>query len=82
MNRTEPTGASPQASERAQTAEARVKHLEGLLDDFWILCTEDYQTVVARFGDSRLKDDEARVNYMAELLADVAPLAKEESDDL
>jgi len=58
-----------------QALETRIKQLEGMLNDCWYLCTDDYEEVVARFGESRLTDDSNRLNYMAELLADVAPAA-------
>lgn len=60
-----------------QNLEKRVKQLESMLDVCWYLCTDDYEEVVARFGESQLKDDSNRLNYMMELLADVAPAAQE-----
>lgn len=61
-----------------ETLQARVRSLESMLDVCWYLCTDDYEAVVSRFHDSRLKDDSNRLNYMMELLADVAPAAAEE----
>lgn len=55
----------------------RIKYLESMLDTCWYLCTDDYEEVVARFHESRLKDDSDRLDYMAELLVAVAPAASE-----
>ena len=53
-----------------KTPEQRLAYLEGLIDAVWSLCTDDYNAVTARFGESWLRDDSARLNYMTELVAD------------
>lgn len=46
------------------------ERLRAALRNVWALCTDTRDEVVERFGDSRLNDDHARLNYMAELIAE------------
>jgi len=65
-------GAVTTLTARCEALEQANARQQSLFNDLFLLCTADYETVVTRFAESRLRDDSNRVNYMAELLADVA----------
>jgi hypothetical protein len=46
--------------------------LQRLVNDLYALFTSTPEQIAARFGESRCRDDSARINYALEWLADVA----------
>jgi hypothetical protein len=45
-------------------------NVQRLIDDLYFLFTHDPTEIAEKFGESRVKNDSARVNYAIEWLAD------------